>query len=156
MDDIFISHPNVKNLDYPDQELLKFASEAMDLSYSPYSNFKVGAAVRLDNGSIVLGANQENASYPLCICGERVALFNSSINYPDHIIQDLAIVAHNENLFIPKPVSPCGACRQVIIEYELRQNSDIRLLLKGDGNEVYEFLSGKKLLPFGFDNSYLK
>ena len=138
-----------------ESQLMDKAIEALDLSYAPYSNFNVGAALITTNGSISKGANQENASYPLCICGERVALFNSSINHPNETVTTLAIVAHSGIKPVMKPVTPCGACRQVISEYEQRQNTPIKIILKGDSDEIYVFESGKALLPFSFDNTYL-
>ena len=135
--------------------LLQIAKDQLANAYAPYSRFKVGAATKLNNGMIFLGCNQENASYPLCICGERVALFNAGASYPDEPVKLLAIVASNKAFDINKPVAPCGACRQVIIEFEQKLEQKIRIMLMGNGKEVYVFNGGRDLLPFSFDKSYL-
>jgi cytidine deaminase len=146
---------DINSLGKADISILKAATKAMDFSYAPYSNFNVGAAARLNNGQIVIGANQENASYPLCMCGERVALYNASMLSSEFKIDAIAIVAKNKNKKIDKPVSPCGACRQVIQEYENRQDSSIRILLKGESDKVLIFEGISSLLPFSFDISFL-
>ena len=145
----------INSLSKADISILKAAQNALEYAYAPYSNFLVGAAARLDNGQIIIGANQENASYPLCMCGERVALYNASMSQPKVVIDALAIVARNKSLPLDKPVSPCGACRQVIQEYEQRQRSPIRILLKGDGDQVLVLNGIIEILPFSFDISYL-
>lgn len=146
---------SMSELHKEDRELLDRAVANLDKAYAPYSGFHVGAAIRLANGNIVTGSNQENASYPLCICGERVALYNASDQYPGEVIETLAIVARNTKMTIDTPVSPCGACRQVITEYEQRQRKPIRILLKSDVSEIYILESGKELLPLSFDSSFL-
>lgn len=138
-----------------EQEILRLAAVQLKHAYAPYSEFHVGAAALLANGEITVGSNQENASYPLCMCGERVALYASSSQYPGVAIQAIAIIAQNQNKPINEPITPCGACRQVIREYEQRQTEPIRILLKTDGDEVLVFESGADLLPFSFDQSYL-
>jgi cytidine deaminase len=138
-----------------DQTLLKAAARAMDLAYAPYSNFKVGAAVRLADGAIVIGSNQENAAYPMCLCAERVALGNASLNHPTEKLQTLAIRVRNEKKAIPEPAAPCGSCRQAISEMEDRQQQPIRILMQGDDDLVYEVESGQALLPLGFNRHFL-
>lgn len=138
-----------------DQTLLEAAARAMDLAYAPYSNFKVGAAVRLTNGTIVIGSNQENAAYPMCLCAERVALGNASLNHPTEKLQVLAIRVRNEKKAIPEPAAPCGSCRQAISEMEDRQQQPIRILMQGDDDMVYEVESGQALLPLGFNRHFL-
>jgi cytidine deaminase len=138
-----------------DQQLLDVAAECLDLAYAPYSKFRVGAALRTGNGHIVKGANQENASYPLCICGERVALFNKAVSFPEESVTSLAIRVSGSKP-INRPAPPCGACLQVISEFERRQNGPIRILLQGDTDEVLFFTSVKDLLPIQFDGSFLK
>ncbi|NNF34829.1 MAG: cytidine deaminase [Saprospiraceae bacterium] len=145
----------INSLNKADITLIEAAIGALAYAYAPYSNFLVGAAVRLDNGQIVTGANQENASYPLCMCGERVALYAASMNGSKSDIDALAIVARNMSKRIEKPVPPCGACRQVIQEYEMRQSSGIKILLKGESDDVLVFDNISSLLPFSFDFSYL-
>ncbi len=132
-----------------DQELLTEAIHATNNSYANYSNFYVGAALRLDSGKIVIGANQENAAFPSGLCAERTAIFAAQANYPDHPIQTLAVAAKNNNGLLKQPVTPCGACRQVILEIEERYKSPIRLLLYGTEG-VYCVSSVKDLLPLSF------
>ena len=138
-----------------DKQLLDIAAECLDLAYAPYSKFRVGAALRTESGNIVKGANQENASYPLCICGERVALFNKAITFPKESVHSLAIRVSGSKS-IDRPAPPCGACLQVISEFERRQDGPIRILLQGDTNEVLRFESVKELLPIQFDGSFLE
>jgi len=150
----------VNNLDYKslntlDKALIDKAVEMTNSSYAPYSGFLVGAAAQLSNGIVLGGSNQENASYPLCMCGERVALYNAAANYPNVSVVTLAIVARNPKKKLTQPVSPCGACRQVIAEYESRYGNDIRIILKGETDEIIEFETIKELLPYGFDDTFL-
>ena len=133
-----------------DQKLLVAARNACDLSHSPYSNFKVGCAIRLNTATIVLGANQENASYPVCICAEGVALSNASIQYPNIPIDSIAITIKTLSKNTNKPIAPCGVCRQSIAEYENRLNQDIRLILQAEKGEVYIIKSIKDILPLSF------
>ncbi|MFN8339615.1 MAG: cytidine deaminase [Saprospiraceae bacterium] len=142
-------------LSIQDNELMQMAIAQLENAYAPYSNFHVGAAVRLVNGEIFIGSNQENASYPLCMCGERVALYNAAANTPKVAIESLAITIKNQKMAISKPVSPCGACRQVISEFENRHNHAIRILLKSDSPEIYELKSVADILPLGFNKTFL-
>lgn len=147
-------HENASSLSSDDQDLLKKAAESLELAYAPYSNFLVGAALRTDAGHVVCGANQENASYSLCMCGERVALYSKAISHPDEKVKVLAIrVSSATGVQVPAP--PCGACLQVINEFEYRQQSGIRILLQGDSDIIYEIDSVQKLLPLNFDRSFL-
>lgn len=138
-----------------DCELVERAMQMTEVSYAPYSNFHVGAALRLENGVIVGGCNQENAVYPAGLCAERVAVFSSQAQYPNTKILSLAISARNtEGEFVTTPVSPCGSCRQVILEQEMRYNQPIRILLVGQ-NGIFIFNSIKDLLPFAFSEESL-
>ena len=138
-----------------DRELVDKAMQMTEASYAPYSNFHVGAALRLENGVIVGGCNQENAVYPAGLCAERVAVFSSQAQYPNTKILSLAISARNtEGEFVTVPVSPCGSCRQVILEQEMRFNQPIRILLVGQ-NGIFIFNSIKGLLPFAFSEDSL-
>lgn len=148
-------HTTYDQLSLLDKALIDKAVEMTNHSYAPYSNFYVGAAVQLSNGIVLGGSNQENASYPLCMCGERVALYNAAANYPDEKVDTLAIVARNPKKPLDKPVTPCGACRQVIAEYQLRYGQPIKLILKGENDKVVIFNGIKELLPYGFDESFL-
>lgn len=150
-----VKHTQYSELNLLDRTLVDKAVAMTDVAYAPYSGFLVGAAVQLRNGVVLGGCNQENASYPLCMCGERVALYNASANYPNQSVDTLAIVARNPKKKLTQPVSPCGACRQVIAEYESRYGSDIRIILKGETDDVIIFDTIKELLPYGFDDTFL-
>lgn len=132
-----------------EQELVKRAIEATNNSYAPYSQFNVGAACLLENGQTVVGANQENAAFPSGLCAERTAIFGAQANYPDQPITTLAIAARNANGLTERPISPCGACRQVILEIEDRYKKPVRILLYGKSG-ILCIDSVKDLLPFCF------
>lgn len=151
----FTIFKSIHDLPAQEKQVMQKAINMLDNVYAPYSNFHVGSGVMTNKGSIFGGCNQENASYPLCICGERVALYNAGANEPKSPIKILAIACHNPNNSVRKPVSPCGACRQVISEFEKRHNQPFPILLKGDTDEIYRMDSGADLLPFSFDNTYL-
>ena len=132
-----------------DRKLVEAAKDATNGSYAPYSKFHVGAAVRLQDGTIVVGANQENAAYPSGLCAERTALFAAGAQYPDKPVVALAIAARKGRRYLPQPVSPCGACRQVISGVEERFGVPIRILLYStEGVLVSEGIS--PLLPLRF------
>lgn len=132
-----------------EQVLVQKAIDATHNSYARYSNFHVGAACLLENGEVVIGANQENAAFPSGLCAERTAIFAAQANHPDQPITTLAIAARNVNGLLKSPISPCGACRQVVLEIEDRYQRPVRILLYGtDG--IYVFESIKDLLPFSF------
>lgn len=139
-----------------DSELIGQANMALKGSYAPYSDFHVGAAVLLDNGDIVKGANQENAAYPSGLCAERVALFYANSKYPDSTIASIAITVVADHFLCNEPVSPCGACRQVIAETEKRQNSAIRIIMKGENGITRIFNGIEDLLPIMFHEEKLK
>ena len=139
-----------------DLQLLENAEEVSKNAYAPYSQFFVGAALRLDNGTIVLGTNQENVAYPSGLCAERVALFSASTNCPNMPVSAMAITVSTAKSFITVPLSPCGNCRQVIMEYQHKQKQPIRLILGGQGDIVWIFDDASALLPFGFEADYLK
>lgn len=140
----------VKDLSDVEQALLKDAIKATQHSYAPYSHFCVGAAVLLENGMIIKGCNQENVSYPAGICAERAALYAAGAQYPDCPIMILAIAARNtEGVLLTEPISPCGICRQVIIETETRFKRPVRILLYGT-NKTYVIDGIKSLMPLSF------
>ncbi|MBQ8968795.1 MAG: cytidine deaminase [Bacteroidaceae bacterium] len=142
-------------LSQEDRELVEAAKQATQQSYSPYSKFRVGAALRLADGTIATGSNQENASYPLGLCAERTAIFHAQHMHPEQPIQAIAIAAWANGHFYPEPISPCGACRQVMLEVEDRYKHPIRVLLYGmSGTHVVETV--KDLLPFQFISESLK
>lgn len=141
----------VDELDAADSELMQAAIEATHRSYAPYSNFHVGAAVRLADGTIVTGNNQENVAYPSGLCAERTALFYAHSQYPEVAVKALAIAArHADGTPHQGIITPCGACRQVMMETEKRSGMPMRILLCGE-KEVYVMESVKGLLPLSFE-----
>lgn len=141
-----------EELSKTDQELVLAAKEATKRSYSVYSKFSVGAAALLKSGIVVTGSNQENAAYPSGLCAERTTLFYANSQYPDQPVLTLAVAARTEKDFIDHPIPPCGACRQVMLETEVRYNHPFRILLYGK-NEIYEINRVGDLLPLSFDAS---
>lgn len=129
--------------------VLRVAKEQTERSYCPYSGFHVGAAVLLENGEVIRGCNQENAAYPSGLCAERTTLFAANANYPDTPVVALAIACRKPSGFTLQPGSPCGGCRQVMIETEHRYGVPIEVMLYGE-NEVYVFDRASDLLPYGF------
>ena len=138
-----------------EQKLIEQAIEATKNSYSPYSHFSVGAALLLNNGEVVMGANQENAAFPSGLCAERSAIFAAQSTRPDQPIQTLAIAARNGGGLTPQHIVPCGACRQVILELEDRYKQPVRILLYGT-ESVYVVRSVKDLLPLQFVSDSMK
>lgn len=135
--------------------LVQAATDALSLSYSPYSRFRVGCAVLLENEVIVKGANFENASYPLCLCAERVALASVASNFPHSIVKAIAVTAQSAHRTIDQPITPCGACRQVIKEVEIKQKREIEVLCFGMEGKISIWPNSQSLLPDAFDGSYL-
>ena len=144
-----------KELTAADQKLLKQAKKALKKSYAPYSKFQVGAAVLLQNGKTISGGNQENASYPLCLCAERVALAGADCTHSKVPVLSMAITVKSSSQVINHPVAPCGACRQVICETEQKHQTPIRLILQGETGKVYIFRTGQDLLPLSFDGNLI-
>ena len=138
-----------------EKQLVEVARQATYRSYSPYSHFSVGASVLLANGLILSGSNQENAAYPSGLCAERTVLFYANSQYPNQPITMMAIAARSEKGFTERPITPCGACRQVLAETEKRFEYPIRILLYGETETI--IIDGvKDLLPFLFDEDILK
>ena len=137
------------------KSLMQQAVEARRNAYAPYSKFQVGAAVLLENDEIIIGNNQENASYPSGLCAERVAIFYAGAKYPGVAIKSVAITAASKNYEVQTPAAPCGNCRQALSEYEVKQKSPIEVLLMGESGPVYQCDSIADILPLGFDSSYL-
>lgn len=143
---------SVAELNQEERDLAFKAEKAAKKAYAPYSRFKVGASVLVENGEVVEGSNQENAAYPSGICAERVALSYASASFPDLSIRAIAIAALNNDMLTREPVSPCGFCRQVMLETELKQNSPLRIILVG--REKVQVIDGaRQLLPLSFDGS---
>ena len=141
---------NVDDLDAADRELLREAHEAASKAYAPYSQFLVGGAVRLDNGMVVRGSNQENMAYPSGMCGERVAVFAAGAQHPGSKMTAVAIVSPSEKA-IPEGFMPCGGCRQVLVEAERRQDQHLRILLQVRDEDVMISKSAVNLMPFAFE-----
>jgi len=151
-----LEYNSIDELDKTSQSLLNAAKEAALKAYAPYSNFKVGAAILLDNGEIITGNNQENAAYPSGLCAERVAVFAAFSKYPEATAKAIAITAISDNYKINSPITPCGACRQVLAEYEYNAGTDMKVILSGDSGKVLIINNINTLLPFSFDPSNLK
>jgi cytidine deaminase len=147
---------SIEHLAEQDAWLLQEAREVTKLAYAPYSNFQVGAIARLNNGEIVAGSNQENASFPVGLCAERVLLAAASSLYPKVPVDTLAISYHNNNGDSNHPISPCGICRQSLVEYESRVNQPIKLILGGMEGKVYVIASANQLLPLSFTSEDLQ
>lgn len=138
-----------------EQELLTAAKAATKNAYAPYSKFNVGAALLLENGITVSGNNQENMAYPSGLCAERVAIFSASATYPGVPVKSIAIYCQSDE-FATDTLSPCGGCRQVLAEYEMRFGSDIRLIMMGEHGKVQAVGSVRDLLPLVFKLEALK
>ncbi len=136
-------------------QLFNSAIDARSRAYAPYSNFPVGAAVLLDDGSMVSGNNQENASYPVGLCAERTTIHQAGSRYADPLIKALAVVGGAEGKTNSRPIAPCGVCRQAIAEYEQRQKQPISIYFKGSDGPIYKASSIADLLPLNFDDTYL-
>ena len=149
-------HSSLETIDDVSRQLLQKAKDACERAYANYSNFKVGAALLMEDGEIIEGNNQENAAYPSGMCAERVAVFYASSKYPHKKIKAIAITAQSKLHFAGLPVTPCGACRQVMSEFEVKQQENIRLFLSGESKEVWELESAAQLLPLSFGADRLK
>ncbi|HLG03250.1 MAG TPA: cytidine deaminase [Bacteroidia bacterium] len=143
-------YPSDHELTQEDRELLAKARSAAASAYAPYSNFFVGAAVRHSGGAVVSGNNQENAAYPSGMCAERTAVYYAGANAPNVVIEAVAVHGYNGRATEDNPVSPCGACRQALLEYEEKQGSPIRIILGGKTGKVLVIDSIKDLLPLSF------
>lgn len=147
----YIEYNSVAELDAEDRILVGKAIEAMDGSYAPYSNFNVGAAVRLESGTIVTGANQENAAYPSGLCAERSAMFSAGSQHKGDAIRSIAVVGGAQGCISDTPASPCGACRQVMAQYQRIAGKDMSVILIG-AKVIYKFARVDDILPLIFDN----
>ncbi len=146
---------NKKELPKEIIDLFNQAEQARDKAHAPYSNFQVGAAILFENGTVITGSNQENAAYPSGMCAERVAIFYAGAKYPDEKIKTLVITAKSNTKKVDKPVGPCGACRQSIAEYEIKQKENIEIYFMGEVGKIIKSNSLKDLLPLSFDKSFL-
>lgn len=146
---------SIQELPLDIQNLMGEAVSVRKNAYAPYSKFRVGAALLLDNGKTVLGSNQENAAYPSGLCAERVAIFQSGALYPEAKILKMAISAASDTNKTTAPIPPCGSCRQSIAEYEIKQEIPIEIYFMGEIGVIYKSDSLKNLLPFMFDKKFL-
>jgi cytidine deaminase len=146
---------DISELSEKDAWLLTEARTVTEQAYAPYSNFHVGAVAMLENGQVVAGTNQENASYPVGICAERVLLGSVATLHPNVPIESIAISYSSETVKSDHPISPCGMCRQALLEYETRLSKPIRLILSGQEGKVYIIKTASLLLPFAFTSSEL-
>lgn len=151
----FTAYNAIAELPQDVQELMAKAVETRKNAYAPYSQFRVGAALMLDNGKMIVGSNQENAAYPSGLCAERVAVFQAGAVYPDAKILKMAISAASDNKVVADPIPPCGACRQSIAEYEFRQDAPIEIYFMGEEGKILKSDSLKNLLPLVFDRNFL-
>jgi cytidine deaminase len=147
----YIEYASVNEMEPQDRELVAAANAARTGSYSPYSKFRVGAALRLADGTIVQGANQENVAYPSGLCAERTAMFWAHANYPGVAFDTLAIVGANRDEVCEMPAAPCGSCRQVMAEYQRLFGQPLKVILIGT-HAIYKFAKVEDLLPLIFDS----
>ncbi|WP_224998219.1 cytidine deaminase [Cesiribacter sp. SM1] len=147
----FELYNSFEKLSQQDQELMLGARNACNTAYAPYSNFRVGAALLLANGQMVFGSNQENAAYPSGLCAERVAFFSCSVQQPDERILKVAVTATRAGSGIFLMASPCGGCRQVMLEYEHKQQQPIEIILQWGEQQYIKAGSIAGLLPFSFN-----
>lgn len=155
MTTVFTEFDSIAELPTDALDLMQQAEQSRANAYAPYSKFRVGAAILLDNGKIIVGNNQENAAFPSGLCAERTALYHVGSNYPDARILKIAISAAADQGETNSPIPPCGNCRQSIAEYESKQKSPIEIYFTGKTGPVYKSDSLKDLLPFTFDKDYL-
>ena len=147
---------HISELSENEQQLVENAKSALKTAYAPYSGFLVGASVLLENGEIINGSNQENVAYPSGLCAERVALFYAGARYPDVKVKKIAVSVLSKNFEVTEVVSPCGACRQVMAEYEEKQEEAIKVILHSPTDEVLIANTVEDLLPFMFKSPLLK
>jgi len=147
---------HLSELSAEEQQLVANAKSALKTAYAPYSGFLVGASVLLENGEIINGSNQENVAYPSGLCAERVALFYAGAKYPDVKVKTVAVSVLSKNFEVTDVISPCGACRQVMAEYEDKQEQAIKVILHSPTDEVLIANTVEDLLPFMFKSPLLK
>ena len=148
-------YKDIHALDKSLQIVLREARSAIENAYAPYSHFNVGAALLLDDGTVLKGSNQENAAYGQCLCAEQNVLAMAGSNFPQKKIHAIAITATHESKSIDHPISPCGACRQVLQEHEDRTGGSIQIILQGNSGDIYVFDRATALLPLSFSKKDL-
>ncbi|MEM9051911.1 MAG: cytidine deaminase [Bacteroidota bacterium] len=147
---VFNKYSSIEELEVVDKTLFEAAIEAMKSAYAPYSEFPVGAAILLENGEIILGSNQENIAYPSGLCAERVALFAAATQFPNVPIVSLAITTQPQAKDSSSEITPCGACRQVMLEYERRHSKDFKVITGAANGPITVFKNARSLLPLAF------
>ena len=151
IDITYTEYENLSQLEEKDRILAETAIRSAENAYSPYSNFSVGAALRLSNGEIITGANQENIAYPSGLCAERTAMFYASAQYPAISMESIAIAGKKDGTLCPSPATPCGACRQVMAEYQDKGGRKMEIILVGS-ERICKFSKVDDLLPLTFDS----
>jgi cytidine deaminase len=146
-----MEYDSIEQMNPEDRELAQAAINATKHSYAPYSKFNVGAAVMLEDGEIITGSNQENAAYPSGLCAERTAMFYASANRPDKAMTKIAVAAGQEGKLCDSPATPCGACRQVMAQYQTKGGRNMEIILVG-GKKIWKFEKVDDILPFIFDS----
>ncbi len=147
----YMEYDSIEQMNPEDRELAQAAINATKHSYAPYSKFNVGAAVMLEDGEIITGSNQENAAYPSGLCAERTAIFYASANRPDKAMTKIAVAAGQEGKLCDSPATPCGACRQVMAQYQTKGGRNMEIILVG-GKKIWKFEKVDDILPFIFDS----
>lgn len=148
---VYTEYSSVEEMSPSDRELVEAAVDAMGGAYAPYSHFHVGAAVRLSNGVIVKGANQENAAFPSGLCAERTAMFAAGAQYPGKDMLSIAVAGGPMGRLGPNPASPCGACRQVMAQYQAKSGKPMSVLFVAS-DKILKFSRVDDILPFIFNN----
>jgi cytidine deaminase len=149
----YLEYASVADMNSEEANLIKEADGNLKNAYAPYSKFKVSAVCQMEDGVLVKGTNQENGAYPSGLCAERVAIFAAKSQYPNKKVEKIVVTTEETT---DSPISPCGACRQVLMEYELLQNQSIELIMKSGDSKVWKFKSVADILPFAFDGEFLK
>lgn len=147
----YMEYDSIEQMNPEDRELAQAAINATKHSYAPYSKFNVGAAVMLEDGEIITGSNQENAAYPSGLCAERTAMFYASANRPDKGMTKIAVAAGQDGKLCDSPATPCGACRQVMAQYQTKGGRNMEIILVG-GKRIWKFEKVDDILPFIFDS----
>jgi cytidine deaminase len=155
LDIFFHVYESDSELDSSASQVLQSARQATQTAYAPYSHFHVGAAILLENGKIIQGSNQENAAYPSGLCAERTAIFATGAHYPDQKIVMIAVTAKRKDSPVFVPANPCGACRQVLSEYENKQKQPIKVIMEAENGKIYMCDSINMLLPLKFSSENL-
>lgn len=147
---VVLQYDSEEELNESDRQLLQLAKEAVHTSYAPYSKFHVGCALRLNNGVIVKGSNQENIAYPSGLCAERVAIFSAGASFPNEPVHSIAITVKADGYEVNEPIMSCGACLQSMSEFEIKSKQPMRIILKGETGVIYVAEGLRTFMPFMF------